>query len=82
MILAPGILGPNPGLFIMRIWQGVVEICLRIALTVSKHQLAHNFTCCICARVCVCWLNAALQYVCGGAGWVYGEQLASPGDPG
>ena len=37
VILAPSILGPNPGLFIVRIWQGVAEICLRIVLSVSLY---------------------------------------------
>lgn len=33
------VMGPRPGLVIVRFWQGVVEIVLRVLLIVSSHQL-------------------------------------------
>lgn len=59
VIITPTILGPNPGLFIMRIWQGVVEVCLRIALAVSGARRAFIrrglFHCCRCVA-CAQWV--------------------------
>ena len=38
VLLTPNILGPSPGLSIIRIWQGVVEICLRLSIAVSSYR--------------------------------------------
>ena len=38
VLLTPSILGPSPGLSIIRIWQGVVEICLRLTIAVSLRE--------------------------------------------
>ena len=46
--LTPHILGPHPGLSILRIWQGIVEVVLRITFSVSEcmwrdHSFQHGW---------------------------------------
>ena len=62
VLLTPSILGPNPGLSIIRIWQGVVEICLRLTIAVSLRGPETELR-----LVCCLGLHTVLQSVYGGS---------------
>lgn len=63
--LTPHVLGPHPGLSILRIWQGVVEVTLRLALAVSTCTwLKTSVYCSIRLQVlCICTIAVTTTVV-------------------